>query len=153
MSSHELVIGSAKEENTNHFKKQKKLDLEEFVLKYRYPITVFLLGVFLTGIGMIYVKMGESGRPSNIEVLNEVAEVGDQNSELVVEISGAVEKPGVYKLPGGSRVEDLLISAGGISIDADRDWVERVINRAARLTDGQNISGGSGEWLREFGEC
>ncbi|KKQ51421.1 hypothetical protein A2865_04235 [Candidatus Woesebacteria bacterium RIFCSPHIGHO2_01_FULL_39_17] len=139
MSSHELVIGSAKEENTNHFKKQKKLDLEEFVLKYRYPITVFLLGVFLTGIGMIYVKMGESGRPSNIEVLNEVAEVGDQNSELVVEISGAVEKPGVYKLPGGSRVEDLLISAGGISIDADRDWVERVINRAARLTDGQKI--------------
>src|SRR3972149_8341425 len=139
MSSHELVIGSAKEENTNHFKKQKKLDLEEFVLKYRYPITVFLLGVFLTGIGMIYVKMGESGRPSNIEVLNEVAEVGDQNSELVVEISGAVEKPGVYKLPGGSRVEDLLISAGGISIDADRDWVERGINRAARLTDGQKI--------------
>lgn len=57
----------------------------------------------------------------------------------MVEIAGAVEKPGVYKLPLNSRVDDLLIVAGGLSATADRDWVSKNINRAAKLTDGQKV--------------
>jgi len=57
----------------------------------------------------------------------------------VIEVSGAVETPGVYKLSTNARVEDALIAAGGISADADRNWMEKTLNRAAKITDGQKI--------------
>lgn len=55
-------------------------------------------------------------------------------SEVVVHVSGAVQKPGVYHLPAGSRVEDLLNKAGllpGADVDS--------LNLAARLKDEQHL--------------
>jgi len=60
-------------------------------------------------------------------------------SEVVIDISGEVIKEGVYKLKNGSRVDDVLIMAGGLSAKADRDWVEKNLNRAEKLYDGQKI--------------
>src|SRR5204862_2182372 len=53
-------------------------------------------------------------------------------SDVVVDIAGAVSKPGVYRLPAGSRVNDAVKRAGGAT---GRASVES-INLAARLTDG-----------------
>jgi competence protein ComEA len=50
-----------------------------------------------------------------------------------------VEKPGVYKFTSGARVEEVLIVAGGISGDADRERMGKALNRAAKVTDGQKI--------------
>jgi len=36
-------------------------------------------------------------------------------------------------------LEALLVSAGGVSSSADRIWMEKTLNRAAKLTDGQKI--------------
>jgi len=58
---------------------------------------------------------------------------------LVVEISGEIQKPGVYNLTSGSRINDLLIAAGGLSVNADRDWVVKNVNLAQKLTDGAKI--------------
>lgn len=57
-------------------------------------------------------------------------------SPYIVHIAGAVHNPGVYTLPPGSRVIDLIIAAGGLLPDADAD----VINQAARLFDGQKVT-------------
>jgi len=54
---------------------------------------------------------------------------------LTVHIVGAVEEPGVYALPSGSRLDDLVRLAGGLSEDAD---VERV-NLADYLRDAQQV--------------
>ena len=56
-----------------------------------------------------------------------------------MEIAGAVERPGVYRLSQNSRIDDLLIISGGISVSADRNWMEKYINRAAKLIDGQKV--------------
>ncbi len=66
-------------------------------------------------------------------------------TDVVVDVAGAVEDPGVYRLPAGSRVDDALDRAGGATPRAEVDS----INLAARLTDGQQIvvpkaAGGSG---------
>ena len=53
----------------------------------------------------------------------------------VVQVSGAVIKPGVYELPGGSHVRDAVQAAGGLSAGVDATG----INLAALLEDGQNI--------------
>jgi competence protein ComEA len=54
---------------------------------------------------------------------------------LVVDVTGAVRDPGVYRLPAGSRVVDALARAGGPS----RGAMLEAINRAARLVDGQQV--------------
>jgi competence protein ComEA len=61
--------------------------------------------------------------------------VSGQASDLVVDIAGAVERPGVYRLPAGSRVEDAVKRAGGPSARAELE----AVNRAARLADGQQV--------------
>jgi competence protein ComEA len=64
---------------------------------------------------------------------------GQISGEITVEIAGEVLSPGVYKLPRESRVDDLLVAAGGFSADADRGWTDKYLNRAAKLTDGQKV--------------
>jgi competence protein ComEA len=54
---------------------------------------------------------------------------------LVVQAAGAVTKPGVYRLPTGSRVTDLLTAAGGVAAGID----ESQLPLAAKLTDGQRV--------------
>ncbi len=56
-------------------------------------------------------------------------------SPLRVYVSGAVNKPGVYRLPPDSLVEDAITEAGGESIDADLV----AINLAHPLADGEQI--------------
>lgn len=55
--------------------------------------------------------------------------------EIVVHVAGAVEKPGVYHLPRGSRVNDAL-ARSGVLPEANLD----ALNLAALLTDGQKVS-------------
>jgi competence protein ComEA len=54
---------------------------------------------------------------------------------MVVHAAGAVVQPGVYRLPQGARVDDLLAAAGGLTPDGDGDRV----NLAASLTDGERV--------------
>ncbi len=55
--------------------------------------------------------------------------------DLVVDVTGAVQSPGVYRLPAGSRVTDAIERAGGATGRAALEG----INRAARLADGQQV--------------
>jgi competence protein ComEA len=58
-----------------------------------------------------------------------------QASDVVVDVTGAVGRPGVYRLPAGSRVTDAVDRAGGASGKAQLE----AINLAARLADGQQV--------------
>jgi len=102
-------------------------------------ILFFLLGLVLIGFGIFFYKNGGLSSGDKVEVLNSSTEGGNDSLEIVVEIAGAVEKPGVYKLPNDSRIDDLLIISGGVSVNADRIWMEKYINRAAKLIDGQKV--------------
>ncbi len=55
---------------------------------------------------------------------------------LLVHVVGAVESPGLYRLPRGDRVFDAIAAAGGLSPDAD---LARLPNFAGRLKDGEQI--------------
>jgi competence protein ComEA len=54
---------------------------------------------------------------------------------LVVQVSGAVARPGVYNLPQGSRVKDAIHAAGDMTANADPG----ALNLAALLEDGQRV--------------
>jgi len=54
---------------------------------------------------------------------------------LVVDVTGAVRRPGVYRLPAGARVQEALRRAGGATRKADA----AAVNLAAKVADGQQI--------------
>ena len=54
---------------------------------------------------------------------------------IYVHVCGAVNKPGVYSLPAGSRVADAVLCAGDFSPKAARDY----LNLAKKIADGQKI--------------
>jgi competence protein ComEA len=60
---------------------------------------------------------------------------GSGGRDVVVDVTGAVRRPGVYRMPGGTRVDDAVRRAGGATATA----VLEQINLAARLGDGQQI--------------
>lgn len=55
---------------------------------------------------------------------------------LLVEVSGAVAHPGLYRVQKGDRVSAAVAAAGGFASDADPT---RLPNMAARLRDGQQV--------------
>ncbi|TWV35883.1 ComEA family DNA-binding protein [Streptomyces misionensis] len=55
--------------------------------------------------------------------------------EIVVDVGGKVRKPGVRRLPAGSRVADALRAAGGVRPGVDTDG----LNRARFLVDGEQV--------------
>lgn len=54
------------------------------------------------------------------------------SGEVKVDVKGAVHSPGVYSLPGGSRVADAIQAAGGASEQSDLE----ALNLAQKLQDG-----------------
>ena len=54
---------------------------------------------------------------------------------VVVDVAGAVARPGVVRLSGGTRVGDAIAAAGGATPDADL----ASLNRAALLRDGARV--------------
>lgn len=57
------------------------------------------------------------------------------SQEIVIHIVGQVAHPGVYKLPHGSRINDALEKAGGLTAEADIS----LVNLAQVIHDGERI--------------
>ena len=62
---------------------------------------------------------------------------------IVVDVVGAVARPGLHELPAASRVADAVAAAGGLMPEADR----MRLNLAEPLSDGSRL------WVPEVGEA
>lgn len=74
-----------------------------------------------------------SSKDSDFEI--EKSEKEEENKEVMVHISGAVNNPGIVKLDSSKRIVDALELAGGARDDADLDR----INLAAKVHDEEKI--------------
>lgn len=113
-----------------------KRDMEEFVFTHRWKILLGMVGLILLGLGVSYFVRVDFGE-TKVEIIEDVKEENEET--IVVEVSGSVKEPGVYEFLANARVGDAINSAGGLSNEADLEWMEKSVNRAARLRDGQKI--------------
>ena len=63
-------------------------------------------------------------------------------ARIVVDVVGAVVRPGIHELPAASRVADAIDAAGGFTADADR----------IRLNLAEPVADGSRVWVPAIGE-
>ncbi|OGH18921.1 MAG: hypothetical protein A3F31_02310 [Candidatus Levybacteria bacterium RIFCSPHIGHO2_12_FULL_38_12] len=109
------------------------------IKKYRFSLLLGIAGLIFFGYGLITL-LSSSNSDDEIEYKPVVANQTNENKgTMVVDVSGAVVNPGVYKLSIDSRVWDGLIKAGGLSSGANREWVSKNLNLAAKLSDGGKI--------------
>ena len=91
--------------------------------------------VLVLAIGWRYESGGGGGSayPAPSSAVPDVAP-GPEPRVVVVDVSGAVRRAGVFRLPSGARVLDAVRKAGpGRRADLD------ALNLAARLTDGEQV--------------
>jgi competence protein ComEA len=75
----------------------------------------------------------ESGGAST--TASTTAQTSPSATLLVVDVAGRVRRPGLYRLPEGSRVDDAITAAGGPLRGVDLSS----LNLAAKVADGQQI--------------
>lgn len=97
---------------------------------------LFLLAVPV--LALLGAGLGLAVRPAEPDPVVEVAEPPTEvpaPAVIVVDVVGAVARPGIVQLPAGSRVIDAILAAGGMTADAD----PAALNKAAVLRDGTRI--------------
>ncbi len=106
-------------------------------MRLRWVDGIMMAGlVFLVvGVGMEY---GAKTAPTTEVELIRGSEAAEGKT-IMVDIGGAVMAPGVYEMKAGDRIKDVLVKAGGLAAEADRDWVEKNINQAEDLWDGEKL--------------
>jgi competence protein ComEA len=115
-----------------------------FLKKYWLPVALFLLGLIFFIYGLISF-LGLASKPQDItfqktdSAATSVKTEAINQDSILVDVEGSVVTPGVYKLTQNSIIQDALVSSGGLSVSADRDWVSKNINLAAKLYDGAKI--------------
>ena len=90
-------------------------------------IAGILTGILATGLLMLAIRR-PAGEPIQLDVPPTAA-------PLQVYIAGAVNRPGVYPFPPGSRIDSAILAAGGLLDQADPGS----LNLAAPLRDGDRV--------------
>ncbi len=98
------------------------------------------LGLVILGGLWMFSEFENEGSDVQFFEAEEGTEAADKlTPDLVIDVRGAVNRPGVYELKSDSRLHQVVAAAGGFSDEADADWVEKKLNMARKLIDGEKV--------------
>ncbi len=110
------------------------LPMQEKIMRYKY----YLLGATVLLIIFTYQLWSNQQQEEASIFIEEpeeetatVEEISVEETEVMVDVKGAVKETGVYQLQKGQRVQDAILKAGGFLENAD----EKQINLAQLLED------------------
>jgi competence protein ComEA len=117
-------------------------------------IKIFFIAMcFFLGLGGVLYGLVGLIHTTDTEILScpDISESDTTNSDGVasrgclpwgrvfVDVSGAVNDPGVYQLTTGSRISDAIEMAQGFSAVADKNFVHLKLNLAQQINDGDKV--------------
>lgn len=108
----------------------------QFLKKNWLALALALLGLSLIILSLMLRFLWPFLKPE-IEIIP--SKEASSSAKIYVHVAGAVQKPGLYELNQGSRVNDALIASQGLAENANRDWFSKNINLAQPLQDGAKI--------------
>ena len=118
------------------------MKFQKFNQSLRYIITSGLVLILVISGFFLYTTNKEEDvlweiapSTSDEEIAVEVSESTMPTTEILVDIKGAIQQPGVYHLPSDARLHELIFAAGGFTKEAE----ERQLNLAEKLSDQQMI--------------
>jgi len=112
-------------------------NLQKKFKKYLVEIIILTIAIFVSVISLI-IFLNSSSQKEEIkisETKNQITSV----KKIFVDISGSVNKPGLYQLNNNSRIKEAIDKAGGLSDDADKGYFNRNFNLARFLSDQEKI--------------
>jgi len=102
------------------------------------------VGLILFAYGLISLFLLQ--KPADNDIIFETNEANSEKISntakkdgITIDIAGSVMNPGVYDLPLNTRIQDAVAIAGGLSASADKEFISKNINLAAKLSDGAKI--------------
>ncbi|MCJ7823091.1 MAG: ComEA family DNA-binding protein [Armatimonadetes bacterium] len=107
-----------------------------YLSRAEQAVLVVLVLLLLLGAGVLVHAKGQHSVGAGAREPVFVPAPGEASrGEVVVDVAGAVARPGPWHLPAGSRLTDAIAVAGGLAPGADTSG----LNLAARLHDGERI--------------
>ena len=106
--------------------------LTEVIERFKMPIALSLVGVVLI-LGGIFASSITTKKTFPKESMVEAERL------ISVDVSGAVQKPGVYQLKMGARIEEAISAAGGFTQTANGEYISKYLNMAQKLSDGAKV--------------
>lgn len=101
--------------------------------KVKYKPLFLLIALVIVSVGFYYIVQ------SNKKETQVVFQTSEPVKDIYVDISGAVNSPGVYKLTSEARLTDVLSNAQGVSSEANFAWVSKNLNLSRRVSDSEKI--------------
>jgi competence protein ComEA len=110
--------------------------LSEYIKLYKVPLILVTISIIFLSVAAVLLVRESISTPA-VVFTNEASDSAE--IKMKVDIEGSVIKPGVYDVAENTRIQEIIDSAGGLSKDADFVWVEKYLNKAAKVTDGGKI--------------
>lgn len=107
-----------------------------YFTRWQKFVLLILSVALLAGLGVLLYGRGRQAALASDEAFfkDSPARAGNAG-RATAQIAGAVAKPGLYALPNGTRISDLIAKAGGATKQADLS----AVNLAAVVQDGEKI--------------
>lgn len=111
--------------------------MKKIIKKYLVEIVFLLTAIVFTLISLTILLNNKSENNEEKIVVKEEKNINQ--SKIYIDISGSVNKPGLYQLNTNSRLKDAIDKAQGLSENADKNFFYRNFNLARILTDQEKI--------------
>ncbi|MBD3365739.1 hypothetical protein GF360_00120 [candidate division WWE3 bacterium] len=110
--------------------------IKDFIFQnlYYFVSAIALVSGLIT---YLYFYNREALSASSGEI--KVPKESKETDSITVDLSGAVDRPGIYSLDAGSRLADLISLSGGATSEVSQKWLSHNLNLSAFLRDQQKI--------------
>lgn len=106
----------------------------------KYTVEIIILTIaFLIAVSSLVIFLANRQQTNEEQIITSTSPTNQKTSIIFADVSGSVNKPGLYEASSGSRLNDFIKKAGGLSDEADKNFFARNFNLARIVVDQEKI--------------